>query len=49
MFVGRESLVDDVYDLNTDKEFVNTLDDNICEWGTMDKLRSDCVKAEMSE
>ena len=49
LFVGRESLVADVYGLKTDKEFVNTLEDNIRERGAMDKLISDCAKAEMSE
>jgi hypothetical protein len=28
---------------------VNTLEDNICERGAMDKVISDCAKAEMSE
>jgi hypothetical protein len=32
VFVGQESLVANVYGLKTDKEFVNTLDDNIREW-----------------
>jgi hypothetical protein len=49
IFVGRESLVADVYGLKTDKEFVNTLEDNIREQEAMDKLTSDCAKAEMSE
>jgi hypothetical protein len=31
------------------KEFVNTLEDNIREWGAMSKLISDCAKAKMSE
>ena len=48
IFVGRESLVADVYGLKTDKEFVNTLEDNIRERGAMDKLISDCAKAESS-
>jgi hypothetical protein len=48
IFVGRESLVADVYGLKTDKEFVNTLEDNIRKRGAMDKLISDCAKAEMS-
>jgi hypothetical protein len=39
----------DVYGLKTDKEFVNTLEDNIQEWGAIDKLISHCAKAEMSE
>jgi hypothetical protein len=33
IFVGHESLVADVYGLKTDKEFVNTLEDNIPERG----------------
>jgi hypothetical protein len=49
LFVGRESLVADVYGLKTDKEFVNTLEDNFRERGAMDKLISDCDKAEMSK
>jgi septum formation inhibitor MinC len=49
IFVGRESLIADVYDLKTDKEFVNTLEDNIRERGAMSKLISDCATAEMSE
>jgi hypothetical protein len=48
IFVGRETLVADCYGLKTDKEFVNTLEDNIRERGAMDKLISDCAKAEMS-
>ena len=47
--MGRESLVADVYGLKMDKEFVNTLEDNIRERGAMSKLISDCTKAEMSE
>ena len=47
-FVGRHSLFADAYGLKTDKEFVNTLEDNIRERGAMDKLISDCAKAEMS-
>jgi hypothetical protein len=42
-------LVADVYGLKTDKECVNTLEDNIQEQGAMDKLISDCAKAETSE
>ena len=48
IFVGRESLVADVYGLTIHKEFVNTLEDNIREQGAMDKLIGDCAKAEMS-
>jgi hypothetical protein len=48
IFVGREYLVVDAYCLKTDKKFVNTLEDNIRERGAMDKLVSDCAKAETS-
>ena len=48
-FVGRETLVSDVYGMKTDKEFVNTLEDNIRRRGAMDKLISDRAKAEISE
>jgi hypothetical protein len=47
-FVGRESLVAEVYGLKTGKEFVNILEDSIREWGAMDKLTSDCAKVENS-
>ena len=48
LFVGRKSLVADVYPIKTDKEFVNTLEDNIRERGARDKLISDGSKAETS-
>jgi hypothetical protein len=48
LFVGRESLVADVYGVKTDKAFVDTLEDNIRERYAMDKSISDCVKAETS-
>jgi hypothetical protein len=41
LFVGQTSLVVDVYGIKTDKEFVNTLEDNIRERGAIDKLISD--------
>jgi hypothetical protein len=47
LIVGRHSLVADAYGLKTDKEFVNTLEDNIRKRGAMDKIISDCAKAEM--
>jgi hypothetical protein len=43
LFIGRKSLVADAYGVKTDKEFVNTLEDNIRERGAMDKLISDCA------
>jgi hypothetical protein len=46
IFVGRTSLVADVYSIKTDKEFVNTLEDNIRERGAMGKLISDCARVE---
>ena len=49
IFVGRKSLVADTYPCKTDKEFVNTLEDNIRERGAMDKLISDGAKAENSK
>jgi hypothetical protein len=41
IFVGRDSLVTDIVGMSTDKQFVNTLEDNIRYWGAMDKLISD--------
>jgi hypothetical protein len=38
LFIGRKSLVADAYGVKTDKEFVNTLEDNIRERGAIDKL-----------
>ncbi|MFA9289559.1 MAG: hypothetical protein ACEQSA_06845, partial [Weeksellaceae bacterium] len=37
LFVGRKSLVADVYPCQTDGEFVNTLEENIRDRGAMDK------------
>ena len=41
VFVGRDSLVADVYPMKSVKQFVNTLEDNIRRRGAMDKLLSD--------
>ena len=41
-FVGRISMVADVYLMNSQKEFVQTLTDTICHRGAMDLLISDC-------
>jgi hypothetical protein len=43
ILIWRKSLVADVCGMKTDKEFVNRLEENICEWGAMDKLNSDCA------
>jgi len=48
IFVGTKSLVTDVYGMKTDKEFVNTLEDNIRERGAMNKLISDRAQSEVS-
>ena len=48
-FVGTESLVCDVYPMQTDKQFVNTLQDNIRKWGAMTKLISDRAQVEISK
>ena len=48
-FVGRNSLVSDVYGIKSEKEFVNTLEDNIRYRGAMDKLISDRAQVEISK
>ena len=48
-FVGRMSMVADVYLMNSQKEFVETLlTDTICHRGAVDLLISDCGEAEIS-
>ena len=48
-FVGTDTLVSDVYPTKTDKQFVNTLLDNICQRGAMTKLVSDRAQVEISK
>jgi len=48
IFVGRNSLVTDVYGMKTMKQFVNTLEDNVRKRGAMDKLISDRAQVEIS-
>ncbi len=48
IFIGRETMFADAYGMKTDKEFVNTIEDNIRRRGAMDKLISDQAKAEIS-
>ena len=48
LFVGRESLVSDAYGIKTERQFVNTLEDNIRQRGAMDKLISDRAQVEIS-
>ncbi|ACI65686.1 predicted protein [Phaeodactylum tricornutum CCAP 1055/1] len=49
LFVGRRSLVTDVYPMKTEKEFVNALEDHIRFRGAMDKLISDRAQVEISK
>lgn len=48
LFVGRNSLVTDVYGMKSLKQFVNTLEDNVRKRGAMDKLISDRAQLEIS-
>ena len=48
LFVGKESLVSDIYPMRSGEQFINTLEDNICRRGAMDKLISDSAKNEIS-
>ena len=48
LFVGKESLVSNVYPMRSGKQFVNTLEDNIHRCGAVDKLISDSAKNEIS-
>ena len=47
-FVGKESLVSDIYPMRSDKQFVTTMEDNIHRHGARDKLISDSAKPEIS-
>ena len=49
LFIGHDSLVADAYPLKTEKQFVNTLEDNIRKRGAMDKLISDRAQVEVSK
>ncbi|HEY9710825.1 MAG TPA: hypothetical protein V6D48_21645 [Oculatellaceae cyanobacterium] len=48
LFVGTWTLVCDVYPMKTEKQFVNTLQDNIRRRGAMTKLISDRAQVEIS-
>ena len=48
LFVGKESLVSDIYPMRSGKQLVNTLEDSIIRHGAMDKLISDSAKNEFS-
>ncbi len=48
VFVGTQSRVGDVYGMKTEKQFVNTLEDNIIDRGAPSKLISDRAQVEIS-
>ena len=48
IYVGQNTLFTDVYPMKTEKQFVNTLEDNIRKRGAMDKLISDRSQVEIS-
>ena len=48
IFVGKDSLVSDVYPMHSSKQFVHTLEDNIRFRGAMSKLFSDYAQVEIS-
>ena len=48
IFVGKRTLVTDVYPLKSQKQFVNTLEDNIRFRGAITKLISDYAQVEIS-
>jgi hypothetical protein len=50
LFVGTKTCFpSDVYPIKSDKQFVNTLLDNITQRGAPTKLISDCAQVEISE
>ena len=48
IYVGKDSLVSDVYPMHCSKQHVNTLEDNIRFRGAMSKLISDYAQVEIS-
>jgi hypothetical protein len=49
LFVGTKTHTADVYSIKSDKQFVNTLLDNITQRGTPTRLISNCAQVEISE
>jgi hypothetical protein len=49
LYIGTTSLFASNYGIKTDGEFAKTLLDVIRKWGAMDRLFTDCAKAETSE
>ena len=48
IYVGTDTLVTDVYGMKNEKQFVNTLEDNVRERGAMSRLLSDRAQVEIS-
>ena len=48
IFVGKESLVSDIYPMQSSKQFINTLEDIIRFRGTMTEVMSACAQVEIS-
>ena len=48
LFVETKTFLTDVYGMKSDKQFVNSLEDNIRQRGAMDKLISDSAQSEIS-
>ena len=48
MFVGRDTLLADAYPMKSEKQFVNTLEDNVRRRGALDKFLSGSAKTEIS-
>jgi hypothetical protein len=48
LYVGTKSTVADVYGMKSEKQLVNTLEDNICEHGAMKLLISDSAQSDIS-
>ena len=48
IFIGKDSLVSDVYPMQSSKQFIDTLEDNIQFRGAMSKLISDNAQVEIS-
>ena len=49
LFVGTDTPVTDMYGMKYEKQFVNTLEDCICECDAMNKLISDQENVEISQ
>ena len=49
LYIGRKSLVADIFGMTSEKEFVNTLEDEIRQRGAMDMLITDSARVETSD